>query len=326
MKRAAFVAQRRPLWQKFEVMVGRAETSAVRRFDAPDVVPFSQAFRSLCHDLAVVRSRGFGRDLDRYLNDLVVRGHNVFYGAAPRSSNAAWSFLAGGFPRLFREHLGYFFVASCLFVLPALVSGLLVARDSSVALRVLPASILDQMDSMYRERSAEEARKGPSAPVGMTGFYVWNNAGIAFRCFATGIFFGLGTAYYLVFNGIFLGTVAGYLVGRGHSERFFSFVVGHGAFELTAIVIAGAAGLRIGHALVHPSPYGWAESLRRRGRAGAELALGAGAMLVTAAGIEAFWSPLPIPAMLKFSAGALFWVLVVAYLALAGRPRAPKAT
>jgi uncharacterized membrane protein SpoIIM required for sporulation len=221
-----------------------------------------------------------------------------------------------------REHLAYFVVSLCLFVLPAAVSGVLVARDVSLAHRVLPGATLDEIETMYSEPATPQERSaGPQAPVGMTGFYVWNNAGLAFRCFATGIFFGVGTAYYLVFNGIFLGTVAGFLAGRGHGERFFSFVVGHGAFELTAIVIAGAAGLRIGHALVHPSPYGWAESLRRRGRAGARLALGAGAMLVVAAGIEAFWSPLPLPPSLKFGAGGLFWILVVGYLSFAGRGR-----
>jgi uncharacterized membrane protein SpoIIM required for sporulation len=153
----------------------------------------------------------------------------------------------------------------------------------------------------------------------MSGFYVWNNAGIAFRCFATGIFAGAGTLYYLVYNGIFLGTVAGFLVDRGHGERFFSFVIGHGSFELTAIVVAGAAGLRLGHGLVHPAPYSLSESLRRRGRTAVQLALGAGAMLVVAAGIEAFWSPLPLPPSLKYAAGSLFWLVVVGYLSFAGR-------
>lgn len=324
MKRAVFVAQRRPSWLEFEGLVARAESSSVRRLKAQEVVSFSQAFRALCHDLAVVRSRGFGRDLDRYVNDLVVRGHNVFYGGAPRPASGVWPFLAQGFPRLLRRQIAYFLTSLVLFIAPAIVSGLLVARDDSLAARVLPGTMLAELEEMYSDPRAKP-RETKVAPLGMTGFYVRNNAGIAFRCFATGIFFGVGTAYYLVYNGIFLGTVAGFLVRHGHGERFFSFVVGHGAFELTAIVVAGAAGLRIGRALVHPAPYGRGESLRRRGREAAQLALGAAAMLVVAAVIEASWSPLPVPASLKFAAGGLCWVLVLGYFCFAGRGEARPA-
>jgi uncharacterized membrane protein SpoIIM required for sporulation len=283
------------------------------------VLSFSQAFRSLCHDLAIVRSRGFGRDLDRYVNDLVVRGHSLFYGSRAGAVNATWDFLAAGFPRLVRRRFGYFLAAFALLVLPGMVSGLVVGRDSSLAVRVLPGPMLQELEQMYSPPREGVPSSSGSAPFGMTGFYVWNNAGIAFRCFATGIFFGLGTVYYLVYNGIVLGTVAGFLVDRGHSERFFTFVVGHGSFELTAIVIAGAAGLRIGHALLHPAPYRFGESLRRRGQDGAQLAVGAGAMLVVAAVVEAFWSPLPIPPEIKYAAGAIGWVVVAGYLVLAGR-------
>jgi uncharacterized membrane protein SpoIIM required for sporulation len=323
MKRSTFITQRTPAWRRFEGWLARTESGSVSGLSAEDVFAFSQEFRGLCHDLAIVRSRGFGRDLDRHVNDLVVRGHSVLYGAPAGQAHAAGRFLASGFPRLLRAHASYFLLALALFVLPALASGIVVGRNSALAARVLPGAELERLDEMYSEPSPEQKNAVPSTPFGMTGFYVWNNAGIAFRCFATGIFLGLGTLYYLVFNGIFLGTVAGFLVDHGHSERFFSFVVGHGAFELTAIVVSGAAGLRIGHAVVHPAPFSWSESLRIRGRDGAQLALGAGAMLVVAACIEACWSPLPIPPAIKYAAGGAFWIFVIAYFLFAGRDAGP---
>lgn len=153
----------------------------------------------------------------------------------------------------------------------------------------------------------------------MAGFYVHNNVGIAFRCFATGIFFGAGTIFFLIYNSIFMGTVTGYLLAHGHSERFFSFVISHGAFELTAIVISGAAGLVIGHLLLNPGPYTRGEALKQRGLVGVKLALGAGGMLGVAALVEAFWSPSGAPPLAKYIVGSVFWVLVILYLSLAGR-------
>lgn len=313
MRRAAFVAQRRPVWRRFETLLSRAD-APLGRFSADDIADFSQHLRGLCHDLATIRSRGWGRDLERYVNGLVVRGHGLFYAAPATRWRTAADFLRAGFPCLLRAHAAYVGVAAALLVVPALVSGALVAADASRAAHVLPGTQLEQLEQMYAQ-----PQDGPSVAAGMAGFYVWNNAGLAFRCFATGIFFGAGTVYYLVYNGIFLGTVTGYLLARGHAQNFFTFVVGHGSFELTAVVVAGAAGLLVGHAALHPAPYTWGESLRRRGRAGAQLALGAAAMLLLAAALEAGWSPLALPPAVKFTAGALLWLLVFAYLVFAGR-------
>ncbi len=313
MKRAAFVAERRTAWHQFEALLTRTDTEAAR-LSGDDAAAFSRLFRGLCHDLATIRSRGWGKDLDRYLNDLVVRGHARFYRSPGLPASEVLHFLRRGFPRLVRAHAGYFWVALALFAAPALVSGLVVARDSSLAVYVLPGTTLESMEQMH-----SGSREGPSTPFGMAGFYVWNNAGLAFRCFATGILFGAGAIFYLVHNGIFLGTVAGYLTARGHGEALLGFVVGHSSLELTAIVIAGAAGLLIGRSLACPAPFTWSESVRRRGRTATQLALGAGVMLVLAAVVEAGWSPLPLPVEIKYVAGAVSWVLVVAYLTIAGR-------
>lgn len=311
MTRASFLAARRPRWQHFERLLGRADAGAL---SGDEAAAFSPLFRGLCHDLAIVRSRGWGRDLDRYVNDLVVRGHARLYRTARLPGQEVVQFLLSGFPRLLRRHAAYAWVAAALFVVPTVVAGLLVAEDPSRAVYVLPGTTLEQFEGMYAKPA-----EGSGAPLGMAGFYVWNNAGLAFRCFATGVFFGAGSIFYLVYNGVFFGALAGYLSALGHGHRLFSFVVGHGALELTAIVVAGAAGLLLGHGLVHPAPYTWGESVRRRGRTAVQLALGSGAMLIAAAAVEAGWSPLPLPEEVKYVAGALLWLLVGAYFALAGR-------
>ena len=153
----------------------------------------------------------------------------------------------------------------------------------------------------------------------MTGFYVWNNVGIAFRCFALGAFFGIGTVVTLLFNGLTLGAVTGYLVNKGYADNFFSFAISHGSFELTAIVIAGAAGLLLGWGMIHPGEVSRLESLRAHGLDAIKLATGAGFMLLIAALIEGYFSPIALPHLVKYVVGTMLWVLVYVYLVNGGR-------
>ena len=232
-------------------------------------------------------------------------------------------FLLYEFPMLLRSNVSYFLVALILSVVPGAIAGTIVAHDGSLAGRIVPGSTQAQFDDMYSERERDSFGTGMEGA--MAGFYVRNNVGVAFRCFATGILCGIGTVFFLVYNSIMIGTVAGFMVSRGHSERFFSFVISHGSFELTAIVVSGAAGLVIGHALVHPGQMTRWDALRTRGMVGIKLALGAGAMLLVAAVIEGFWSPSGAPAILKFIVGTGFWMLVIVWLSMSGRGRTSDA-
>ena len=96
-------------------------------------------------------------------------------------------------------------------------------------------------------------------------------------------------------------------------------MISHGSFELTAIAVAGGAGLMLGNALIHPGQRTRMESLKVRGLEAVQIAAGAAVMLLIAAFIEAFWSPLAVPAMLKYVVGSSLWLLVFCYLAFAGR-------
>jgi uncharacterized membrane protein SpoIIM required for sporulation len=154
----------------------------------------------------------------------------------------------------------------------------------------------------------------------MFGYYIRNNIGVAFQCFAGGLFAGLGTLFFLAYNGVFSGALAGYLTDRGLASTFYSFIVTHSAFELTAIVLAGAAGLRIGHTLVAPG------RLRRRAalivatREVSVIIYGVVGLLVIAAAIEAFWSSNRwLPHVVKYGVAAACWAAVLGYLTLQGR-------
>jgi uncharacterized membrane protein SpoIIM required for sporulation len=124
----------------------------------------------------------------------------------------------------------------------------------------------------------------------------------------------------LLFNGLTIGAAAGHLQHIGHGDPFWRFVVGHGAFELTAIVIAGGAGLQLGMKLLAPGRRRRIDALVEGGVIGAKLCLGVTAMLLVAAFIEAFWSSIAaVPAWGKYSVAAVLWTLVFVWLWRGGR-------
>ena len=113
--------------------------------------------------------------------------------------------------------------------------------------------------------SSRSAERSAETDFVMFGYYIANNIGIGFRTFAGGILFGIGTLFLLVYNGLVIGGVAGHLTAIGYRDTFWSFVSAHGAFELTAIAVCGAAGLRLARAVLAPSQYSRARALALAG-------------------------------------------------------------
>jgi uncharacterized membrane protein SpoIIM required for sporulation len=154
----------------------------------------------------------------------------------------------------------------------------------------------------------------------MFGYYIRNNISVAFQCFAGGLFAGLGSLFYLGYNGAFSGALAGYITERGLSSTFYAFVATHSAFELTAIVLSGAAGLRVGHALLAPGRLTRRQSLVVATRDTAVIVYGVVALLIIAAAVEAFWSSASwLPHTVKYGVAAACWLAVLGYLSFQGR-------
>ena len=318
MTRDQFIKRRRTEWRRFEILIAEAESKRTIGLTGEQIAELSALYRGLCFDVSLIQSRDWGSSMSRYLNGLATRGHNALYRSPPGSWQAIVAFVLSEFPALVRANGRYFLLALALFVVPGTICGTVVAKDPSLAGRIMPGMYQQMFDYMYSESVSERQERMDGA---MAGFYVRNNVGVAFRCFALGAFAGIGTVITLVYNSIFLGTVTGYVVGRGHGMNFLEFVIGHGSFELTAIVIAGAAGLVLGHAIIHPGQRSRADALRVRGLVAIKLTLGAGVMLCVAAILEAFWSPSLFPFGIKMFVGAILWISVFLYLGFAGRSR-----
>jgi uncharacterized membrane protein SpoIIM required for sporulation len=311
-----FVAARKAEWEELDELLGRGP--ALHRLPPASISRAGALYRSVCSDLMRARSAGYEIELLAHLDGLAARAHNLLYGARPVRLAALGGLLAHEFPRTLRQHARFFAVASALFVIPLVLALVGTLVHPEFAPLVLPREALEASASAYAE-GLEGRKSGEDAA--MAGFYVYNNVGIAFRCFATGILFGLGSVFFLVYNGVVIGTVIGWVIAQGHGDSILTFVCGHAPFELTAICISGGAGLQMGYALVRTEGRTRLGSLRAHAPAVGTIVGGAAVMLLAAAAIEGFWSPSAVPAPVKWVVAGVLALLVAAYLALAGRRR-----
>jgi len=325
MKQAAFEERYAGDWERFEAWLDRREKLRRRKAGSEPLsdLDIPAVYRQLCQLLALARERQYSPDLVDRLNRLALRGHHLLYGARGGQSIRIMTFLGGDFPRLVRREWRAVLTAAILFFGSGAVLFHAVLAYPDFIFYLLDPEQLAELQEMYDPSNDRLGQREGDDNFMMFAFYIWNNVKIGFQVFATGVLFGLGTLYYLLSNGVFIGAIAGYITGLGYIEPFWSFVSGHSAMELTAIVISGAAGLKLGAALVSPGLHSRGRALVEAARPAVRLVYGAALMFIIAAFIEGFWSPLTtFPAQTKYWVGAAMWALVIGYFAFAGRGRA----
>ena len=322
MKQSMFESRYQPQWHAFAERLTLLEQGKAK---AADVADFPHQYRRLCQQLALAQERGYSSYLVDPLQQLALRGHQQLYRHRSQLASNVLSFVLADFPRLVREQWRFVLIASLLFFTSLLGIALLVYLFPDLIYSIVSAQQVTEMQSMYdpeASRLGRAAERASSEDWMMFGYYVMHNIGIAFQTFAAGLLFGLGSVFFLIFNGLIIGAISGHLTEIGYGQTFWSFVIGHGAFELTAIALAGAAGLQLGWALIAPGQLTRGESLRLAARKSVQLLCGVMMFLLIAAFIEAYWSSkTSVAPLTKYLVGAALWLLVIAYLTFAGRAR-----
>jgi len=315
-----FEAQHAAAWQELEAAL--APTSRMRRSAPADPARIAALYRAACEHLAIAESRSYPVWLIERLESLTSRGHQLIYRQADFGIDKLRRLFLIDFPCAVRAHRLQVLIALVVFAGPLLVIGILSYLEPSLILSLQSAGSVEQFEDMYGDPDGPIGRRTAGSDWEMFGFYVRNNIGIAFQCFAGGLFFGIGSLFALAVNGALMGSTAGYLTWRGFGDNFYPFVITHGAFELTAIVLAGAAGLILGHALLVPGRRSRLAALEHAARRAIVIVYGMTAMFAIAAVLEAFWSSARwVPASVKIGVGTACWVAVIAYFLFQGRPR-----
>ncbi len=322
MKQAEFEARYRAQWKAFAALLVQLESKKSEKNPTADSAEhFTQHYRRLCQLLSIAKQRYYSAQLIEELNQLALRGHQQLYQHNHHFGRALATFVAQTFPRTVRREWRFFLLAALLLYLPAFFAGWLTYHDALLVYSIFSPEQVESFAQMYDPDAAHVGRpRDADTDVAMFGYYIMNNVGIGFRTFAAGLLFGLGSIFFLVYNGVVFGAVAGYLTFLGFSSTFYPFVCGHGAFELTAIVLSGAAGLKLGWAMVAPGPYLRITALKRAARTAINMVYGMAAMLVIAAFIEAFWSSsAAISQGVKYTVAGFLWAAVMIYFLVVGR-------
>jgi len=319
MKQEAFIAQHQFQWQTLERWLDASGNAEDGRAIPPDDIP--RLYRQVCQHLALARERQYSALLMDRLNNLVLRAHQRMHGARAGLSVAGLNYVRNEFPRIVRAEWRLVAFSALLMLGPYGAMMTAVRLKPDTAFLMMAPSQLAQFEAMYSpgNKSLGPAREADT-DVAMFGFYIRNNIGLDFQCFATGLLLGLGSIFFLIYNGLMFGTVEGHLVNAGLARTFYGFVVGHSALELTAAIFAGAAGLKIGFAWLAPGRRSRLESLKTAARTAVRMMYGTAAMTLMAAFVEAFWSSqVDVPFGLKLAFGGAMAALLLGYFLLAGR-------
>ena len=310
-----FEAANARYWEELEAQV-------LRPVEELNPDRFLSLYRQCCEHLVLSQARGFPVHISERLGSVTARAHQIIYRRSEFGLARVADLLLRQFPLMVRGHWGYVALATACLMVPTLALGVAVYLHPDLILSIVDRNTAASFEEMYSPAAQAIGRaRNVDSNWMMFGYYIMNNIGIAFQCYATGIAFGIGCLFYLLYNGAFGGGIAGFITAPGHGETFYSFIATHSAFELTAIVLSGAAGLRLGRAMLLPGRQTRIEALRSAGRDTSVIITGVAVMLLIAAAIEAFWSSAPwISPMGKYIGAAFCWSLVLFFFLR--RPRA----
>lgn len=311
-----FITDHKDNWQRLENLLQILETSSLKNLSRTEVREFGELYRRAATDLAIARAETRDPKLINYLNSLVIRAHGKIYRAENQGFELIWDFFAVDFPRAFRRTLRYTALSFAVFMIFGIASFVLCYNDLNFA------DQLGLTEIQYAAQSNEQWWKdlNESNQIGASAILT-NNILVSFKAFTYGAFFGIGTLYVLIINGLSIGGVLGvcYKVNPSFGNGLVEFMVGHGVIELSCIFIAAGAGLLIGYSLINPGDLTRAQALKKNGIEAARLAIGCAILLVIAGIIEGFLSPSNLPPVIKYGTGILSGIIMYSYLFLVGR-------
>jgi uncharacterized membrane protein SpoIIM required for sporulation len=304
-----FHATRSVAWSELEHLLqvsrGKPET-----LPGQDVLRLGSLYRATAADLATARRLWPSDPLVARLEGLVARGRAQVYGSAG-ARRGVIDFFRSDYWTMVAARPWVLTIAALLLIVPSLLGAMWATNDPASAATILPAEF----------RSAEgEGPEGTDLGLAVeeqaafSTLIFTNNIQVTFMAFAAGIALGVGTGAVLLYNGLILGVVAGLGIVAERGRLVYELVVAHGVLELSCIVVAAAAGMRMGWALVEPGNRSRGRALVENAREGVLIVLGTAPWLVLAGLVEGFITPsgfgFPVVTIVGFGLAALYWGLV----------------
>jgi uncharacterized membrane protein SpoIIM required for sporulation len=327
LKSSEFRKTREASWRDLEGLIGRVEKRGVGDLSAEELERLPLLYRTALSSLSVARSIALDRNLLLYLENLAFRAFLAVYGPRARLRDGIAEFLRRGFPAAVRAARWHLLIA----VLAALAGGvagfMLVSADESWFSAIVPGGLAgargpDSTRQQLLDREIFAPWPGPLRSFALTAnFLLSHNTLIGLATFALGVAAGVPTVLLLAYQGLAIGAFVALHANRGLTTEFIGWLAIHGATEVTAILLCGAAGLVLAEKVLFPGRYGRLESLALHGRIAAQIAIGAVMLFFIAAILEGGFRQLVQSTGLRYAVGGVTGLLWVGYFLFAGRQR-----
>ncbi len=323
MRERRFVSARRRRWDRLAELVDRAAGRGIRSLSADEIDELALAYRAATSDLAIARSRGEDPVILEHLNRLTARAHSVVYVATARTG---WSrfvdFAVRGFPQEVRRSWAPIVFCALVTIVSGAIAYGSVAADPSNVHALLPSMELPPVTKPLHDSNFGFDRTLSPA---MSSLIITNNVRVAAVAFAGGITGGLLTAWIILTNGLMVGALAALYAKAGFGADFWATIAPHGVIELSAIQIAGGAGLVLAGGYLRPGRARRADALVAAAQRAGTLVLGVAMLLCVAGAIEGFVSPQRWPIPVRDAIGGLTAIALLAYLLASGARRERRA-
>jgi len=311
-----FLAVNGPTWARLGELTDHAGRG-VGRLSAAELDELVRLYQRVSTHLSVARTYYRDPALTAHLSRLVARSGSVIYGTRARTIRAIGRFFAFTFPAAVWHNRRFVAAAAALTFVPALALGTWIANSPKALEAAGPKALRDEY---VHERFEDYYKDRPAAAFALE--VQTNNIEVAFFAFALGIAVCVPAAALLAVNGGNLGVAAGLFAAAGEQGKFWSLVLPHGLLELSAVVVAGAAGLRLGWTIIDPGDRPRSVALIEEARRAFAISLGLVVAFVVAGLIEGFVTGHVGQPAVRVGIGVVAETLFVTYLVARGRAAA----
>ncbi len=302
MRETDFIDQNKEKWKELEqTLDGRN----------PSPEKLNDLFVQITDDLSYSRTFYTNRSVRVYLNGLAQRIFLLIYKNRKSHRHRLVTFWTEELPQLIYHSRSAFRLSLFAFLISIVIGMLSCAMDPGFAEVILGESYIN----MTLENIASGDPMAVYKEKGKFGMFLgitMNNLYVAFLTFALGACYMVGSLAVLIRNGIMIGTFQYFFIERDLFWESFLTIWIHGTLEVSAIIIAGAAGITMGQGLVFPGTYTRLQSFQRSARRGLKIMIGITPIIILAGFFEGFLTRLTeTPDWMKglFIIGCLLFVL-----------------
>jgi uncharacterized membrane protein SpoIIM required for sporulation len=316
---ASFRAEREADWARLEGILNRVEKRSPKVLDDDDLFALPVLYRATLSSLSVARATSLDRGLVEYLEGLSLRAYLYIYGIDRGIGTRIADFFLIEWPAAIRALWIETWVSFLLMAAGAVAGYLLVAGDPSWFGSMVPGDLAQGRGPEASAAALKDvlySKEGHDFLGAFAAMLFTHNAQISLMCFALGFAFGVPTMMLIIYNGAMLGAFMHVYVAKGLGTELAAWLSIHGTTEMFAIVLAGAAGLRIGTKIAFPGALSRMEAARVAGRTAATAMVGVVIMLGAAGLLEGIARQVISAPQIRFAIGGGMLVLWLSYFYL----------